>query len=158
MSSPNHKAGLAVVVPVGDNRSQPRGKVKQNALSSPRRSSSQSTNMIPGRSLNGTPTVAPYTNGFANPRQSNGTSLASQSKAMPLQPPSKEVLIQQSNSTGHQPSNGVPHQRSNGLVNGHLIPGKRRLLGVDEALQYSPFSSVVPFSSGMILAEDCRWQ
>ena len=144
MASPDHAAGLAVVVPPSDNRSQPRGKVKQNAFSSPRKPSSQSGTTFPPRIPNGTPPA---------PRHVNGMASQSLPKAVPPGQLLNGATLQQTNGRNHsqpnetsqtQPKASVNHTSTNGAT-----PGPRRLLGVDEALQFSPFSSIVPFSSGM---------
>lgn len=142
MASPNHKAGLAVVVPASDNRSQPRGKVKQNAFTSPRKSSSQPNGMVFHRSSTEARNVPPYLDGFTSPCQPNGPSAFS---------PSHGSTEQNTNGTGRPYVNGTAAQPPNGIVSHEpkgVVPARRRLLEVDEALQYSPFSSIVPFGSG----------
>ncbi len=143
MASPNHKAGLAVVVPASDHRSQPRGKVKQNAFNSPRKILTQSNKTIPTRSPNGTPSVPTHCTGFAS--QPNRTSPMKEPIAI------SPLRVQISNVADRPHANGMTLQQPNGLVSHELkkvVPARRRLLEVDEALQYSPFSSIVPFSSG----------
>jgi len=150
MSSPNHKAGLAVVVG-SDNRSQPRGKVKQNAFSSPRKSASQPMNTSFGRQSQRTPTTPQFSNGHSSPQQPNGIPPLNPTNGFVSRRPSNGVGLQQSNGTKHQPSNGVVPGQSKGEVNHHLkgvVPARPKLLSVEEALKYSPFSSIVPFSSG----------
>ncbi len=128
MASPNHKAGLAVVVPATDNRSPPRAKVKQHAFGSPRKMIAQSNGYSPNRQLSGMPPPPPYANGINTPRQTNGTSQAGQVDGTSAQSPS-----------------GRP-QRSE---KARALPARQRLLGVDEALKFSPLSSIVPFNPGM---------
>ena len=144
MASPDHAAGLAVVVPPSDNRSQPRGKVKQNAFTSPRKPSSQSGTMFPPKLSNGTHPAPRYVNGMAtqNPM-----------KAVPSGQLLNGTTLQQNNGGNHLQENGTSQTQPKAPVNytstNGATPGPRRLLGVDEALQFSPFSSIVPFSSGI---------
>ena len=160
MASPNHRAGLAIVVPVSDNRSQPRARVKQNVFSSPRKPSSQSNTMSAGRHSNGT---------LAPPRISNGLATSSQQSGAPSSSqPSREAPTQPSNGLRPQASNGIDGHQPSGMAAPKLKGGsnyplkevaamQNRLLGVEEALQYSPFSSIIPFNSGKFsaLCSDC---
>ena len=130
MASPNHKAGLAVVVPATDNRSPPRAKVKQHGFGSPRKVISHSNGYSPHRQSSGMPPPPPYANGINMPRQTNGTPQAGQLDGTSAQPPS-----------------GRP-QRSE---KARALPARQRLLGVDEALKFSPLSSIVPFNPGMFV-------
>ena len=127
MASPNHKAGLAVVVPATDNRSPPRAKVKQHAFGSPRKIIAQSNGYIPNRQSSGMLPPPPYANGINMPRQTNGASQAGQVDGTSALLPS-----------------GRP-QRSE---KARALPARQRLLGVDEALKFSPLSSIVPFNPG----------
>ena len=118
MASPDHKAGLAVVVPISDNRSPTQRKFKQHALNVPRNRFSQSNGNTPPRPTNmGTTPRQPTT--LPPARQPNGAPSRQQSTGV----------------ASLQPSNGK-------------FPTQSRLLSVDEALQFSPFSSIVPFSPG----------
>lgn len=131
MASPNHKAGLAVVVPA-TNQSPNRGKMRQHSFSSPRKPISQSNGSISSHSSQQSNGMPPppfprHTNGTPLPRQPNGTATPKQTNGVPFQ----------------RRLNGPGFQQSNGAV-----PARPRLLGVDEALKYSPFSSIVPFGSG----------
>lgn len=158
MVSTNHAAGLAIVVPASDVRSQPRGKVKQNAFNSPRKPSSQSNVMYPSRTPNGTPTTPRFTNGMYSSQQPNGMAMVNQPKVIPLQYPSNGAVPLKENGTKHEVIQNSAPRRPNGIPNGPQLKGvnptRQRLLGVDEALQFSPFSSIVPFSSGMQNATD----
>lgn len=157
MASPNHKAGLAVVVPASDNRCQPRGKFKQNAFSSPRRLTPQSNGISPNRFSNAD---SCYLNGLASPRQPNGTSTVRQPTTLFQQNSLSGRNVQnmngtkdrQPNVTAPQPPSGQARAEPNGV-----LPARQRLLHVDEALQYSPFSSIVPFNSGINYSEDQTW-
>lgn len=151
MASPDHKAGLAVVVPNSDNRSQARGKVKQNIFSTPRKSTCPSASMSTGRQAHGSPTAPRISNRPASVQQPNGSP--------PIKPSNRFLPGQVSNGASPKQPNGVGYQQSNivapcqliGAVSQPLkggVPARPRLLGVDEALKYSPFSSIVPFSSG----------
>lgn len=124
MASPDHKAGLAFVVPTSatENRSPIRVKVKQHAYTSPKKGSSQFNGHLSSRPSNSF-LVPGHSNGSNTQRQPNGIS------------PVLQPIRAKPNGNGHQPANGN-------------LPASSRLLGVDEALQYSPFSSIVPFSSG----------
>ena len=136
MASPNHKAGLAVVVPDTNNQSPIRGKVKQHSFSSPRKPAFYLNGLTSSQESSGMP-LPPflrYTNGTTSPRQSNGTAPPRQMNGVPFQ---------------RRPSGPGP-QQSNGA-----IPARSRLLGVDDALKYSPFSSIVPFGSGKYCS-DCQ--
>lgn len=151
MASPNHKAGLAVVVPASDYRSQPCGRIKQNAFNSPRKISTQPNGIIPNRSSNGISGVSSHFTGFASPRQPNGTTPIREPDALSPKHHSYKFAVQNSNGAGRPHAHGMANQQSNGLVSHELkvvVPAPRRLLEVDEALQYSPFSSIIPFSSG----------
>lgn len=126
MASPNHKVGLAVVVPTSDNRSPTQRKTKQHALNVPRSRLSQLNGHTPLQLINGgitsrQPNALPparQPNGAPCPRQSNGVA--------PLQPSNGSFSIQP------------------------------KLLSVDEALQFSPFSSIVPFGPDIIPAPDAN--
>jgi len=151
MASLNHKAGLAVVVPTSDDRSQPRGKVKQNVFDSPRKSSSRPNGMDLPRSSTEARNVPAYLNGVASPCQPNGTIPVREPSALSPQQPSRGSTEQNMNGKGRPNVNGIAPQPPNGLVSYEpkgVVPARRRLLEVDEALQYSPFSSIVPFGSG----------
>ena len=118
MASPEHKAGLAVVIPTSDNRSPTQRKFKQHALNVPRNRLSQSNVITSSRPVNFGST----------PRQPNPP------------PPSK----QPNEPSFRRQSNGVaPYLPSKGNN-----PTQPRLLNVDQALQFSPFASVVPFGPG----------
>ena len=118
MASPDHKAGLAVVIPTSDSRSPAQRKSKQNALNVPRNKLSQLNGNTPARLMNAN--ITPRQPFPASPaRQSNGTPFGRQSTGVaPFQPPNRTLTTQP------------------------------RLLNVDEALQFSPFSSIVPFGPG----------
>ena len=143
MASPDHAAGLAVVVPPNDNRSQPRGKVKQNAFNSPRKPPPQLNVIFPPRLSNGTSPTPPCLNGIP-----------------PYSPPKTMSPWHLQNGAPFQQTNGGSHSQTKvaspppiKTMGNHnavkaAIPNQQRLLGVDEALQFSPFSSIVPFSSG----------
>ena len=119
MASPNQKAGLAVVIPTSDNRSPTQRKFKQHALNVPRNRLSQS-------------------NGFTSPRPVNVGST-------PRQPNPPPASRQQNEPSFRRQSTGVaPYLPSKGGNN----PTQPRLLNVDQALQFSPFASVVPFGPG----------
>lgn len=122
MASPNHRAGLAVVVPATENHTPTRIKVKQHAYTSPKKGSSQPNTYMSNMPSSGLPTLG-YTNGMSVQRQPNGIS------------PMIQPFRTQPKGFGPQHSSGS-------------LQSPSRLLGVDEALQYSPFSSIVPFSSG----------
>ena len=109
MASPDHKTGLAVVVPTSDIRSPTQRKIKQHALNVPRNRLSQ----VNGNTLPRQPVAIPP------PRQSNGAPFPRQSTGV----------------ASYQPVNGS-------------LPMKPRLLNVDQALQFSPFSSIVPSGPG----------
>ena len=109
MALPNHKAGLAVVVPTSENRSPTQRKSKQHVMTVPRNKMSQFNWNTSPRAMSNCTT----------PRQPNGALLPRQT--------TEEAPF--------QPSNGT-------LLN------QPRLLSVDEALQFSPFSSIVPFGPG----------
>ena len=118
MASPDHKAGLAVVVPTSDSRSPTLKKSKQHALNAHRNRLSQLNGNTPPRVMNASITPRQSV-AVPPPRQSNGAPFRRQ-------------------------SNGVaPFQRSNATS-----PTQPRLLNVDEALQFSPFSSIVPSGPG----------
>lgn len=109
MASPDHKTGLAVVVPTSDTRSPTQRKSKQHALNVPRNRLSQVNGNTPPRLMN---VSIPPRQPVAVPpaRQSNGA-----------------LFQRQSNGTFRPPA---------------------RLLNVDQALQFSPFSSIVPSGPG----------
>ena len=109
MASPDHKTGLAVVVPTSDTRSPSQRKSKQHALNVPRNRLSQANGNTPPRLMNVS----------IPPRQPVAV------------PPARQ-------------SNGALFQRQS---NGTLRP-PARLLNVDQALQFSPFSSIVPSGPG----------
>ena len=118
MASPNHKAGLAVVVPTSDNRSPTQRKSKQHALNVPRNRLSQLNGTTPPRLIN-VSIPSQQSNAVSPPREPNGAPFR------------------------HQSTGQAPFHPSN-----RIFPSQPRLLSVDEALQFSPFSSVVPFSPG----------
>lgn len=118
MASPDHKAGLAVVVPTSDTRSPTQRKSKQHALNVPRNRSSQWNGNTPPR----------LTNVNMIPRQPMAVPSAKQSNGAPIRRLSTRV---------------APFQPSNGT-----LAAQSKLLNVDEALQFSPFSSIVPFGPG----------
>lgn len=120
MASPNHKAGLAVVVPTSDNRSPTQRKSKQHALNVPRNRLSQSNGNPPPQLMNVGIT----------PRQPNAVPHARQPNGAPFR---------------RQCTGVAPFHPSNGT-----LPTQPRLLSVDEALQFSPFSSIVPFGPNII--------
>ena len=136
MASPNHKAGLAVVVPATNNQSPTQGKVKQHSFSSPRKPTFHLNGLTSSQGSNGMPPppFPRYTNGTTSPRQSNGTAPPRQMNGVPFQ---------------RRPSGPGPQQSTG------ANPARSRLLGVDEALKYSPFSSIVPFGSGKYCS-DCQ--
>lgn len=118
MASPDHKAGLAVVVPTSDCRSPTQKKSKQHALNLHRNRLSQFNGNTPPRLMNVSIT----------PRQSV------------VEPPPRQSI-------------GAPFRRqSTGVVSSQrsnrTLPTHTRLLNVDEALQFSPFSSIVPSGPG----------
>ena len=115
MASPDHKQGLAVVVPTSDIRSPTQRKSKQHALLNvPRNRLSQVNGNTPPRLMNvGIPPGEPIA--LSPPRQPNGAPFRRQSTGVASLP----------------------------SANGTLRPQKR-LLNVDQALQFSPFSSIVP--------------
>ena len=153
MASPDHKAGLAVVVPPSDNRSQPRGKVKQNVFSSHRKPLSQSMGSNGGRQSQGTFNSSRYPNGLSSPQKPNGVALVRHPNGnVPRQTPVMAGSQQSNGGSLHQASHATL-PKSNGLADHQAkggISARPRLLGVEEALQYSPFSSIVPFSSGRV--------
>lgn len=115
MASTDHKAGLAVVVPTSDNRSPTQRKFKQLALNVPRSRSSQCNGNTPSRPM--TVSITPQQpHTGPSARQLNGAPFPRQSTGV------------------------APFEPSNGNV-----PTQPGLLSVDEALQFSPFSSIVPF-------------
>lgn len=118
MASPDHKAGLAVVVPTSDCRSPTQKKSKQHALNVHRNRLSQLSGNTPPRLMNVSIT----------PRQSVVEPPPRQSIGAPFRRQSIGV---------------VPSQRSN-----RTLPTQPRLLNVDEALQFSPFSSIIPSGPG----------
>ena len=132
MASPNHKARLAVVVPATGNQTPSRGKAKPHPFSSPRKptfqcnglNSSQSSQQSNGMPPPPSPRPTKMT---ASPRQPNGTAPLSQMNGVPFQRRPNAHALQQSDS---------------------VITARPKLLGVNEALQYSPFSSIVPFGTG----------
>ncbi|KAL2039924.1 hypothetical protein N7G274_007327 [Stereocaulon virgatum] len=133
MASPDHKAGLAAVVPA-TNQSPPHGKMRQHSFSSPRKPVFQSNGSISGHSSqqpNGMPPPSSprHRDGISLPRQPTGTATPKQMNGVPC----------------HRRLNEPGFWQSNGAV-----PARFRLLGVDEALKYSPFSSIVPFGSDII--------
>ena len=118
MASPNHNAGLAVVIPTSDNRSPTQRKFKQHALNVPRNRLSQS-------------------NGITFPRPVNVGSTPRQPNPAPASRQPNEPSFRRQ-STGVAPF--LPPKGKN--------PTQPRLLNVDQALQFSPFASVVPFGPG----------
>ena len=118
MASPDHKAGLAVVVPSSGSRSPTQRKSKQHALNIPRNRTTQINGNTPPRAMNVSITPQQPT-ALPPARQSNGATFRRQSTGL------------------------APFQPSNGT-----ILSRPRLLNVDEALPFSPFSSVIPFSPG----------
>lgn len=151
MASPNHKVGLAVVVPAIDNRSQPCGRMNQNAFHSPRKISTQPNGMTSYRSSNGTPGVPSHFTGFASPRQQNRTTSIREPSALSPQHQLRGFAMQNSNGAGRPHAPGMATQQSNESIGYELkgvVPPRRRLLEVDEALQFSPLSSIVPFGLG----------
>jgi hypothetical protein len=142
MASPNHKAALAVVVPASDNRSQ---------FTSPRKVLAQSNGMVFNRSSNGNPSVPSNFTGCISTRHPNGTTAIRESNAFSPQHPSHGQSVQNVNGSGRAHVNGKVPQQTNGSLSHKskgVVPSRRRLLEVEEALQYSPFSSIVPFGSG----------
>ena len=152
MANPNHKAALAVVVGASDNRSQPRGKVKQKAFSSPRKPYPQSIMMNGLPHSQGAPAHPRYSYEFSSPSIPNRTTSANQPNGSLPYHPTIYQNLQQSNGFGQQEIDRLKSREANGTANGWLKGGahaRSRLLDVEEALQYSPFSSIVPFSPGM---------
>lgn len=142
MASPNQKAALAVVVPASDNRNQ---------FNSPRKVLAQPNGMVFNRPSNGNPSVPPHFTGCISTRHPNGTTAIRESNASSSQHPSLGLGVQNMNGSGRPRANGKVPQQSNGSVSHKprgVVSGRRRLLEVEEALQYSPFSSIVPFGSG----------
>lgn len=153
MASPNHKAGLAVVLPASDDRAQPRGgMMKQNAFTSPRRNSYHFNGTKSNRSLSGTPQILSPSSEVAFSRSPTGhkgpTAVSSQHLM-------DNIAFQKPNAVCQPHVNGMVSHPPNGRTTQEpkgKPPARRRLLEVDEALQYSPFSSIVPFSPG----DSCR--
>ncbi|KAL6719140.1 Sister chromatid cohesion protein 2 [Lecanora helva] len=145
MASPNHRAGLAVVVPASDDQSQPRGTVKQNAFTSPRKMTSQPMKMNTPRQANGIfHTHQPLNVTFVEQQPKDIAPRYAQNGTLQSRKPANEVDTQSQSRINHRGSESVHH-----LVNGRG-PNRPRLFGVEEALQYSPFSSIIPFSTDII--------
>ena len=156
MASVNHKTGLAVVVPVSDNRSQPQGVGTHDAYYSPRRLNTQSMNRSTSHQFHGTHSARRLPNGSSSWQHSNGAASVKQAHDIPSSRlPSDSVGKLRHNPTDMQKSDGVNPCQPKGKIdrpNG-AVRGRPRLLGVEEALPYSPFSSVVPFSSGTLQSQ-----
>ena len=156
MPAPDHKAGLAVVVPTNEKSNQARAIVKQKGLNSPRRPISRSVNTMSGRQSQYPPAPPPptpprYLNGYPSPHEPNGLTPTSQPNGAMAQRPSIEAGSQRLNGMGPQQGQAVALQQTNGVASHQLntvVPSRPKLPGVEEALQYSPFSSIIPFSSG----------
>ena len=152
MANPNHKAALAVVVGSSDNQGQPRGKVKQNAFSSPRKPSSQKVTMNGIAHSQGAQASPQYSHGFSSPSLPNSTTSANPPNGYQPQHLTIDQRLQHPNGNGHRQTTELKIRESQGRPNDWFKGGgssQPRLLGVEEALQYSPFSSIVPFGSGM---------
>lgn len=155
MASPNHKAGLAVVLPASDDRAHPRGIMKQNAFTSPRKNPYHSNGMKSNRSLNGTTQILSPSSGVAFSHPSNVTTPHKGPITVSSQHLMDNLAVQKSNSICQPHANGRVSHLPNGLPTQEpkgVPAARRRLLEVDEALQFSPFSSIVPFDPG----ESCR--
>ena len=159
MASPDHKAGLSVVIPNSDERNPARRKVKRNVFSSPRKAFTHSKNMNSHRQSHSSPTehrhlnTVPYpsSNPSSSVQQANGNTPMNMSVKHGLNQASPGQSFRNPNRPDHQTPNHIAAPQSNRAVNSPLkpgIPARLKLLGVDEALKYSPLSSTVPFSSG----------
>ena len=151
MASTNHRTGLAVVVPVSDNRSQLQGIGRQNAHNSPHRLNTQSMNMSAPHQSYGTLPTQRLPNASSSWQQSNGITSVNQANGVPSsRPPSNPVGPHVQSHAEMRGTRGIESKQPLGSIDrsSRAVHGRPRLLGVEEALQYSPFSSIVPFSSG----------